>query len=228
MGRIGKAYEAKFRALLARAGARRLEQGLQWLDARAGRLSAGEAIPLSKALARVCGNLAAKLPSRDPPSRLVPPRFFCDAGLGGLARWLRGAGYEAFWRPGIEDSELVREALETKMIILTTDSLLMERRLLRDGVLPGLWLPPVLTIQEQLELVFLEFRLAVRQPRCMSCGGELQPAAKTALHERIPPRTYRWLDEYFLCRRCGKLFWHGTHWERIQRRLGEAARGCGD
>ena len=44
-------------------------------------------------------------------------------------------------------------------------------------------------------------------------------ADKEQLKERIPPRTYHWLDEYFLCRQCGKLFWHGTHWERIRARL---------
>lgn len=32
-----------------------------------------------------------------------PPRFACDAMLGGLARWLRAAGYDATWTYGIED-----------------------------------------------------------------------------------------------------------------------------
>ncbi len=49
----------------------------------------------------------------------------------------------------------------------------------------------------------------------MSCGGELHPGDKEALRERIPPRTYRWRDDYFVCARCDKLFWHGTHWRRI-------------
>ncbi len=53
----------------------------------------------------------------------------------------------------------------------------------------------------------------------MSCGGELRAQDKESLRDRVPPRTYRWLDEYFECRDCGKLFWHGTHWEKIQRQL---------
>ena len=40
-----------------------------------------------------------------------------------------------------------------------------------------------------------------------------------ALRERIPPRTYRWLDEFFVCGRCHRIFWHGTHWQRIAGRL---------
>ena len=31
------------------------------------------------------------------------PWFACDAMLGGLARWLRAAGYDASWEHGIDD-----------------------------------------------------------------------------------------------------------------------------
>ena len=43
--------------------------------------------------------------------------------------------------------------------------------------------------------------------------------AKGAVAERIPPRTARWKDEYFVCAACQRLFWRGTHWERIAARL---------
>src|SRR6266480_3277762 len=59
------------------------------------------------------------------------------------------------------------------------------------------------------------FRLAVREARCMTCGGELRPVEKECVRERIPPRTWCWLDEYFVCARCNQLFWHGTHWRKI-------------
>ncbi|HWX18780.1 MAG TPA: Mut7-C RNAse domain-containing protein [Candidatus Binatia bacterium] len=112
--------------------------------------------------------------------------------------------------------------------ILTTDSMLMERRLLRDQIIPSMWLPPTLTIPKQLALVFREFGLTLRRHRCMACGGELRPVDKEQMRERIPPRTYRWLDEYFVCSRCDKLFWHGTHWERIRQRLsGAVGKGAG-
>jgi len=101
--------------------------------------------------------------------------------------------------------------------------MLMERRLLRDGVIAALWLPPTLRIRQQLNLVFREFGLKVGEPRCMACGGELVTQDKEAIRERIPPKTYRWLDEYFACSRCGKLFWRGTHWERISKQLHAAA-----
>lgn len=219
MSRIRKGYEARFRACLQQARARRMEQGVVWLVEKAHSLSAQKQISLSDALTRVHEDLARKLGGHGlncgPGSR----RFFCDAGLGGLARWLRAAGHEAAWQPHIADDALVREARNMSATILTTDSLLMERRLLRDGVIPALWLPPTLAISAQLAAVFREFGLGVGEPRCMSCGGELRRADKEALRERIPPRTYRWLDEYFVCSRCDKLFWRGTHWEKIGRQL---------
>ena len=218
MSRIRKAYQVRFRTLLQKARARRLEQGVDWLVAKARQLSAREQIPLSDAFTRVYAQLAARLPFRRPaaaPSEL----FWCDAGLGGLARWLRAAGYDARWEPDIADDRLLTEARKIGATILTTDSLFMERRLLRDGIVPGYWLPPTLGIREQLALVFGEFGLKRHEPRCMSCGGELRRVEKEALRERIPPRTYRWLDEYFVCARCDRLFWRGTHWMRIDRDL---------
>ena len=215
MSRIRRGYEDRFRALLRRARARRLKQGVQWLVAKARRLSASEGISLADALALVYERLATRSAFQQSPSQPAPALFLCDAGLGGLARWLRAAGYEAAWQPDIADDDLLRQAREARATVLTTDGMLMERRLLRDRIIPAFWLPPTLRIPEQLALVFREFGLTLRGPRCMSCGGELRRGSKEALHERIPPRTYRWLDEYYVCSRCDKLFWHGTHWQRI-------------
>ncbi len=215
VSRIRRGYEARFRALLQQVRARRLEQGVQWLVARAEHLGAREGLAPAEALARVYEQLAAHRIIPKPAPAPAAIRFFCDAGLGGLARWLRAAGYETFWQPDIADDELLRRAREIPATVLTTDGMLMERRLIRDGIIPCFWLPPTLSIAEALALVFREFGLKLRGPRCMSCGGELRAAAKEALRERIPPRTYRWRDEYFVCAQCDKLFWHGTHWQRI-------------
>ena len=218
VSRIRKVYEGRFRALLAQAKARRLEEGVQWLLAKARRISATETIPMGNALTRVYEELAGK-PYFQGNSTPTPALFWCDAGLGGLARRLRAAGYQALWRADIDDDEVLREARKSSATLLTTDSLLMERRLLRDRIIPALWVPPTLKIPEQLALVFREFGLKVGEPRCMKCGGELLRGDKEALRDQIPPKTYLWLDEYFVCADCGKLFWRGTHWQRIADRL---------
>lgn len=219
MSRIRRGYEDRFRALLRQARARRLEQGVQWLLQKAQYLSVRDTLSLADALAQVYERLASRSAFQNSPGAGSSIHFLCDAGLGGLARWLRAAGYEADWKSHIDDDKLLQEARRIGGTMLTTDAMLMEYRLLRDRVIPAFWLPPTLSIAEQLALVFREFGLSVRSPRCMSCGGELRRAEKEALRERIPPRTYRWLDEYFVCRRCDKLFWHGTHWQQIAAKL---------
>lgn len=225
MSRIQSAYEHRYRELLLRFGARRPDQGVHWLLQRAEQLKNEAELSQADALTRVARELAAKsLKTRHPAFDGNDIRFFCDSGLGGLARWLRGAGYEAFWEPSIDDFELLQKAKELSATVLTTDSLLMERRVVRDRVIPALWLPPTLSIPEALAFVFHEFGLKKRQPRCMNCGGELRRESKEALAQRIPPKTFKWLDDYFVCSRCGKLFWRGTHWHKIENELQKIVR----
>jgi uncharacterized protein with PIN domain len=221
MSRIGRAYVNVFESLLRRFGARRPEQGVRWLLAKAEQASGGQPELRAKALAQLAESLARKLRQRRQagPADAAPKVFWCDGGLGGLARWLRAAGYQALWQPRISDADLLRESAKLGAVILTTDSFLLERRVVRNGAVPVFWLPPTLKLSEQLALVFRHFELQVGEPRCMRCGGQLLPVEKEAVRERIPPRTYRWLDLYFACGSCQQLFWQGTHWQRISSRL---------
>ncbi|MEW6747624.1 MAG: Mut7-C RNAse domain-containing protein [Planctomycetota bacterium] len=56
--------------------------------------------------------------SRRRSARTPLPAFACDAMLKGLARWLRAFGYDATWRYGIEDGELVAHSLEERRVLL--------------------------------------------------------------------------------------------------------------
>ncbi len=229
MGRIQDAYETKFRVLLALIGARRVDQGLAWFRNKAE--TDGSRHPSTgRSWEEVYRRLFDQVNSRKRAHSLEfqlspsqpPPRFICDAGLGGLARWLRAAGYESHWVQDITDEALIREATRLQAVLLTTDSMLMQRRVLRDRLIPSVWVSPSLNMQEQLRHILAELRLAIREPRCMSCGGELRRVSREKVAERIPPKTLRWLDVYFECQECGKLFWHGSHWEKIRHRLEES------
>ena len=146
--------------------------------------------------------------------------FHCDAGLGGLARWLRAAGYDAAFWPNIDDDDLLRKMIGSPAILLTSDRPLMDRGVITSGAMAALLAPISLKKHEQLDYVRTQLELPLKTPRCMACGGRLARVEKTAVRERIPPRTYPWLDEYYVCRRCDRLFWKGTHWQRIEAGLG--------
>jgi uncharacterized protein with PIN domain len=151
------------------------------------------------------------------------PRFACDAMLGGLARWLRAAGHDASWHDGIDDADLVRLARAEGRTVLSSDGDVFEFAQVRDGVVPALFVPRSQTIQDQLAHVLRGLRLPLREPRCMACGGELAELAKEAAAGRVPPRSLAFHDRFWGCVGCGKVFWHGTHWERIVSRLQDAA-----
>jgi uncharacterized protein len=156
-----------------------------------------------------------------------PPRFVCDGSLGGLARWLRAAGYEARWLRVAKGSGTLSASASTGEVALVSDRRLMARRVIRDGRVRALLVPTTVTRLEQLEHVLLELGLALRPPRCMDCGGALEAVAKSDVQERIPPRTALWKDDYVVCRGCDKLYWRGTHWERIRARLAGLRAGEG-
>lgn len=149
-------------------------------------------------------------------------RFLCDAMLGGLAKWLRVTGYDTYYaREGtdISDGSLVRMALEEGRVLLTSDRGFLERKPVRDEEISLLVVPHV-PVEDQLRLVAKSFGLARRQSRCMECNGELEISQLSAVVGRVPPGVMRDHQRFFRCRGCERVFWHGSHWERIVGRLG--------
>jgi uncharacterized protein with PIN domain len=148
-------------------------------------------------------------------------RFLCDAMLGGLAKWLRAAGYDAYYaREGtdISDGSLVRRAIEERRVLLTSDRGFLERKPVRDEEV-SLLVVPHLSLEDQLHLVARSFDLAQLPSRCMECNGELETVRPGAVVERVPPGVIRDHQRFFRCRGCDRVFWHGSHWDRIGGRL---------
>jgi uncharacterized protein with PIN domain len=253
--RLEAGFRRRFRDLLALVRPRRLDFGVELLMGRGRDRAVRENQPLVAALTtlylftrqRVARRLvvtgACTLPEAPwERFRAVTPSFLCDGSLGGLARWLRAAGYETVvagdaavvgdaaarrgrreHRGASSGDRLLEEAAAARRVLLTSEAELLDRLKVRDGVVAALWVPTGLDPTAQLGLVVADLGLGLREPRCMSCGGVLQAQTKEAVAERIPPRTARWKDDYWTCRSCSRLFWKGTHWERIARALAGVA-----
>lgn len=223
-GRIEAGFRHRFRALLKSwpdAGreqevARRIE------EARASALRGGSSLAHALLAAHeALRGQTAGLATR-PAVDEEPPSFLCDTSLAGLARWLHAAGYDAVLTPGVAPHRLPEEALRLGRVLVTTDAEALERRVVADGSLRVVWLPSALTMREKLALVLHDLALPLREPRCMACGGPLEARAKQDVLARIPPRTARWKDDYFVCAACDRLYWKGTHWLRIETALAAA------
>lgn len=143
------------------------------------------------------------------------PRFACDAMCGGLARWLRALGYDTTYTEGIDDGELVQHALDEGRILISSDGRLFERRLITSRQVRALRLPRGLKRLDQLDYVVQALNLTVLEPRCMRCGGNLDPVSRNDVADVVPAQSLLFADEFYRCDRCRHVFWNGTHWQRI-------------
>jgi uncharacterized protein with PIN domain len=143
--------------------------------------------------------------------------------LGGLARWLRAAGYVAEFDPHIDDGSLVRLAAARGQIALSSDGGIFERTVVRTAGVRALYVPRGLSKVAQLGFVLRALDLPIREPRCMTCGGALVEVDRQAVRDEAPPRTFARVSRFWRCSGCGKLLWKGTHWARIDAALASAA-----
>jgi uncharacterized protein with PIN domain len=109
-------------------------------------------------------------------------------------------------------------AFEEGRVLLTSDRAFLERKPVRDEEV-SLLVVPHHPLEDQLRLVTRSFDLARRPSRCMECNGELEDVRSDAIVERVPPGVIRDHQRFFRCRGCDRVFWHGSHWERIGDRL---------
>jgi uncharacterized protein with PIN domain len=163
-----------------------------------------------------CGRRVAQAPRvREAGPAPDPPRFAADAMLGRTARWLRILGFDCTFSPDVEDAELARHALEEGRVVLT-----------RDRALPEEWSLPrvqVLAAERpyaQLVEVLRAFGLADRvRPftRCPACNAPLEAPPREAVRGRVPERVHATHARFQRCPRCGRVYWEGSHVERMRR-----------
>ena len=141
--------------------------------------------------------------------------FVLDVHLGRLAAFVRMLGFDAVYRSCFQDAELARISARESRVLLTRDRGL----LMRNEVALGYWLRSTDSRLQTAEVV-RRFGLAASvRPwtRCMACNAPLQRVAKADVIGRIPPRTAECHEEFSECSGCGRVYWKGSHYERMQR-----------
>lgn len=152
-------------------------------------------------------------------------RFLVDEMLGRLSRWLRVLGYDAEWARGVEDGALLTRAASEGRVLLTRDTLLMERRAVRRGCVTAVLIRGDRVI-DQLRQLRQELGLRRQaEARCLVCNVRLEPLGRVEAAARVPPYVSQTQRSFRECPRCGRVYWRGTHWGRMDRELRDAGYG---
>ena len=151
------------------------------------------------------------------------PRFIVDTMLGNVARWLRILGYDTLYRRDYKDWEILQIAKRDDRYIVTRDKGLHNRALNRG--LKSIYL----SIDDMAErLAYIAFITGIRlyvdleKSRCPICNGELRRVSKDQVKDLVPHRVYRVYQDFWKCSKCGKVYWIGSHWIKIEEILSRA------
>src|SRR5204863_3302768 len=144
-------------------------------------------------------------------------KFVADGHLGKLVRDLRLLGTDVTCDPAAEDRQLVTTSSNEERALLTRD----RRLLMHAAVRHGYYLRSQNPLEQTVE-VLRRFRLAsVMTPfsRCLRCNALLEPADKAKVIGRLEPLTRIYYDQLRRCRGCGQVYWSGSHFEKLQKRI---------
>jgi uncharacterized protein with PIN domain len=149
--------------------------------------------------------------------------FLVDGMLGDLNKWLRICGFKTTYLGNIQDDKLLNVAKKNGLTILTRDKNLI-RKAQKAGII-------AFTVQgkkmtEGLASVVKHFglKLNAENSMCTKCGSELQLSNKHLLKNKVPARSYDVYEKFWVCSICGKIFWRGSHWKRIQKTMSEVSQ----
>jgi uncharacterized protein with PIN domain len=148
-------------------------------------------------------------------NRIAPPRFVLDAHLGGLAAYLRMLGFDTLWFNDVGDEELARISLREERILLSRDRPLLGRR-----DIGAAYRVQAERSKEQLAEVTRHFGLTgwmAPFTRCMKCNTALRSVGKAQVRDRLLSDTARIFDEFYECPGCLRVYWKGSHYDRMRR-----------
>ncbi|GBD88436.1 hypothetical protein BMS3Abin03_02372 [bacterium BMS3Abin03] len=147
------------------------------------------------------------------PKPLRKPKFVADVHLGRLARYMRMTGLDVLYNNKYDDEEIVKISAGERRAILTKDRGILKR----NDVTHGYWVRST-KVKEQLREVISRFDLNKELKefsRCIECNTKLKKISKGKIIDELPPKVAAWHNEFFCCPSCNKIYWKGSHYQRM-------------
>ena len=159
------------------------------------------------------------------PKPLDEPMFILDVHLGRLAAYLRMLGFNTLYRNDYDDPELANISADEHRILLTCDRKLLMRKQVSYGYFVRARQP-----QQQILEILARFDLYHKQKpftRCMLCNGKTRPVNKQEIKSRLLPKTQKYYDKFYQCESCGKIYWQGSHYLKMQEMINKMKVAAG-
>ena len=144
-------------------------------------------------------------------------KFGADGHLGKLVRDLRLLGIDVVYDRDADDRELIETSGSQNRALLTRD----RRLLMHSAVRHGYYVRSQNSLEQTVE-VLRRFNLGpVLTPfsRCLRCNAQLKQAKKREIIGQLEPLTKIYYDEFRQCLRCGQIYWAGSHFGKLQKRI---------
>ncbi len=147
---------------------------------------------------------------------MAPPqvRFICDYMLGSLAKWLRLLGYDTIYPGPLDDKEMAGKAYDESRVLLTRDKELAYR--VQKAVLVASD-----DLDVQLRTVAETLHLDMSHPLslCSLCNVPIVEIERERVKDSVPPKVFELQEEFWKCPSCSRIYWRGTHWKDMLRRI---------
>jgi len=150
-------------------------------------------------------------------------KFVVDGMLGKLARWLRMLGYDTKYFNNMDDNEILKVASKEKRILLTRDYQFFRRAIIQ-GV-RAVFIDGETHAERLAELskeLNVKLEINIDESRCPKCNAKIRLIDKEKVKNRVPKSTYKTYDEFWICSKCGQVYWKGSHWKKINNTLSKA------
>ena len=140
--------------------------------------------------------------------------FVLDVHLGKLARLLRMLGFDTLYRRDYEDNEIIDLSAQEQRIILTRDRGLLKHR----SVTHGYWVRSAQPLEQAREVLHRFDLCSQARPfsRCICCNALLDRIAQETVLSQLPAQIASHYDEFTHCSHCGKIYWQGSHYDRMR------------
>ena len=139
-------------------------------------------------------------------------------------------GFDSLFFSGDNDTDMVRRAIAEDRVILTRDTEIMERRVVRNGMLKAILIKSeVPDTQIRQVLAALDLKPHFRPfTLCLECNESLVAKKREEVENRVPPYVFKTQTQYMECPACQRIYWRGTHWEAMIKKLEVLADYRGD